>query len=193
MHRRSPERAFRGTLAILLAVAFAGTWLAGCGGERADESVPPDTADGGEAASLPYDFSSEQAEAVSRFLRGRRGWRLVTASDNENPLLERQQRDDPGYEPYFVEGDLTGDDAPDFALAFDTGDGWRVVWFRRADRGYVQGQPVIHADWLDEGGLFVRDGDLVLGTFFTDRLQIYRWEPESNRLRHVTPEAPELR
>lgn len=170
--------------------------LAACGGERAEEEgAPGDTAAAArpEEATYPYDFSDRQRRAVTNFLRNRPDWRLLTEDDNASPLLERQQRQNSGYRPYFAEGDLSGDGQPDFALVFDAGERWKAVWFRGTERGYVQGQPVIEASWLDEGGLFVQGGDLVLGRFFSDHLEVYRWDPEKGRLRRHVPDAPELR
>jgi hypothetical protein len=93
------------------------------------------------------------------------------------------KRDDPSYYPYFLAGDLTDDGRDDCGLAVTNGGGaFRVVWFRNAGREYAPPQPVASASWLDRGGLFLKDGDLLVGEFYTDRAQRYAWNEETHRL-----------
>lgn len=166
-----------------LALALA----AGCG-ERA---VEEETATAGDTAATPdyegmsfaYEFDAAQKRAVGAFLEAREGWRLAVPSDNKNPLLGRMKRDRPEYEPYFAEGDLDADGDEDFALALTNGSGaFRVVWFRRVGSGYGPPQPVASVSWLDQGGLFVDEGDLLVGEFYTDRAERYAWNPETRSL-----------
>lgn len=159
---------------------------AGCGdraveeeAEGAGETSTPDY----ESMNFAYEFDAAQKRAVGPFLETREGWRLAVASDNANPLLGRMKRDRPEYQPYFAEGDLDDDGDDDFALALTNGRGaFRVVWFRRVGSGYGPPQPLASASWLDQGGLFVDDGDLLVGEFYTDRAERYAWNPETRSL-----------
>lgn len=170
---------------ILLLLALGAP--AGCG----DRAVEGEAEDAGQTASTPdyesmtfaYEFDAAQKVAVGPFLEAREGWRLAVASDNANPLLGRMKRDRPDYEPYFAEGDLDDDGDEDFALALTNGRGaFRVVWFRRVGSGYAPPQPVASASWLDQGGLFVDEGDLLVGEFYSDRAERYAWNPEARGL-----------
>lgn len=170
-------------VAVILAAWTLGA-LAGCGGDREEEETEEAAPERDYAEiSFPYEFTPEQKRAVGRFLEGREGWRLALDSDNTNPLLGRMKREDPGYQPYLAQADFTGDGREDFALAVTNDAGlFRVVWFRNAGSQYAPPQPVANASWLDEGGLFVKDGDLLVGAFFSDRVQRYAWNPEARRL-----------
>lgn len=170
---------------ILLLLALGAA--AGCGERAAEEGAGTagDTASAPdyESMTFAYEFDAAQKRAVGPFLEAREGWRLAVSSDNANPLLGRMKRDRPEYEPYLAEADLDADGDEDFALALTNGSGaFRVVWFRRVGGGYAPPQPVASASWLDQGGLFVDEGDLLVGEFYTDRAERYAWNPEARSL-----------
>lgn len=181
--RRARLKAAR-TTAVL--IGLTGTMAAACGGDRAEDAgeqtaaaARPDY----ENMSFPYEFEPAQKRAVGRYLERLDGWRLAVTTDNTNQLLGRMKRDQPGYQPYFAEGDITGDGKEDFALVLTNGSGaFRVVWFRSTGSAYGPPQPVANVAWLDQAGLFVQDGDLLVGEFDTDRSQRYRWNAEARRL-----------
>ncbi len=193
--KRAGERG--GMQGSTVVAALAGLLALGCG-EGADQGAEAagGDAEGGaaarEEAPLPYDFPEGQARAVRRLLgQGGEEWRLAVPDDNTSPLLIRMRRDQPGYEPYYLRADLTGNGEEDFAVALTDGSHFRVFWSRHAGGdSYAPAQPVVTLDWLDEGGLFHLDGDLVVGAFYSDRLSRYRWDPESRRLERVDLPPP---
>lgn len=178
------ERGARLQAVMTLAALTAGL-IAGCGGDRRapeDEAESPARPDY-ESMSFPYDFEPAQKRAVGRYLESRPDWRLAVASDNTSQFLGRMKQDRPDYEPYFAEGDITGDGEEDFALAVTNGSGaFRVVWFRGTGSGYAPPQPVTNASWLNEGGLVLKGGALLIGKFDADGAQRYTWNAEARRL-----------
>lgn len=185
----------RAAVMAALLVALAGS----CGGERGADEDTAATADTTtaepdyESLSFPYELEAAQKRAVGRLLDQRPGWRLAVNSDNASDLLGRMKRDDPAYEPYLLEGDLDGDGQDDLVVALTNDSGtFRVIWFRRAGREYAPAQPVTNASDLEDGGLFLKDGDLLIGRFFSDVAQRYAWDAERRRLVRQ-PVGPELR
>lgn len=170
-------------LALLLVLA---PLLAACGGERPDEgeatgkaAATPDY----ERMSFPYELDAAQKRALGAFLDAREGWRLVVGAEHTSGGLAPLKRERPDYEPYFVEGDLTGDGQEDFVVAVTNGSGtFRILWFRHAGGAYAPPQPVANVAWLEGAGLFLEEGGLVVRELDGSRVQRYGWNPERRRL-----------
>ena len=179
------ERSVRLRATMTLAAVAGLISCAACRGDRPapEEETAESSLPDYESMSFPYDLEPPQKRAIGRYLESRPDWRLALAEDNTSQLLGRMKRDRPDYEPYFAEGDITGDGERDLVLAVTNGSGaFRVVWFRGTGTGYAPPQPVTNASWLNEGGIILKDGDLLIGEFYTDAAQRYAWNAEARRL-----------
>lgn len=143
-----------------------------------------------QASRLPYAFRPAETAAVRVLLAGRPGWRLATRSDNADPQLDSLRRREPGYEPYLRRGDWDRDGREDFAVVLRRDTAFVVYWFRaKAEGGYQPAAEVAAAAWLREGGLFSREGALVLAPFASDELWIFRWDAARSELRLVDSDS----
>jgi hypothetical protein len=129
-----------------------------------------------------YPFTGTQRKAVELLLSKAKGWRIALPSDNRSPDLEQYQNEHPGYTPYFVEGDLTGDGSKDFAIAVIKGEYYGVVFFKAEGDNYLPPQWLTRKGALDDGGLFIDDRGLWGGQFYTDNLFHFVWSVKEKRL-----------
>ena len=144
-----------------------------------------------------YDFSRPQAEAVRALLDEEPARRILTASDNQSPRLADQQEREPGYEPYFAEGDFDRNDTEDFIVAVQEGEAFDLYLFRAAEGGYLPASWFVGMEWLPEAGLFVeeadrRSGDMIgVGSFFSDDTIWFGWNEEIQELEMLHTEMEE--
>lgn len=144
-----------------------------------------------------YDMSQPQAEAVQALLDEESGRRVLTASDNQSPRLADQQEREPGYEPYFAEGDFDGNDTEDFIVAVQEGEAYDLYLFRASEDGYRPASWFVGMEWLPEAGLFVeeadrRSGDMIgVGSFFSDDMIWFAWDEDAQELTMLHSEAEE--
>lgn len=144
-----------------------------------------------------YDFSPQQTEAVRTLLDEEPGRRLLTASDNQSPMLADQQEREPGYEPYFATGDFDADEVEDFVVAVQEGEAFDLYLFRGREEGYHPASWFVGMEWLPEAGLFVeeadrRSGDMVgVGSFFSDDTIWFVWNEDMEALEVLHAETGE--
>ncbi len=107
---------------------------------------------------------------------------LARPGENGSRLLARMREEEPGYDPYVLRGDLTHDGRPDLVVVLREGEAWSVYWMRGTKDGYAEPLPLGDHQLLAEGGLFIKDGDLGIGRFYSDVATWYRWSPGTRRL-----------
>ncbi len=138
-------------------------------------------------AKEEYRFSGSQRPVIEKLLADSAGWRLARESDNTNPQLEDQKRDQPGYHPYFLEADVDGDVRTDFVIALvhqpDTN--FAVYFFHAGGSNYDPPQLLFCSPYLNSCGLFFNNGQLLAGDFYTDNAVVYRWDPAQRKLTEV--------
>ncbi len=139
-----------------------------------------------------YRFSRSQRLAVEELLSDSTGWRLARASDNTNPHLQQQLRDDPQYQPYFLETDIDRNGQRDFLITLvrksDTT--FAVFVVRSVNERYASPQLLFCSTYLHRCGLFFLRDRVVVGEFFTDNAVSFQWDSTQQRLVEVG-QAPE--
>jgi len=120
--------------------------------------------------------------AVQALMAGLEGARLASPDDNGSPLLKQMREQDPGYDPYTLRHDLTGDGRTDLVVVLRQGDTWPVYWFRGTGQGYAPAAALGNHPLLEEGGLVVKDRQLGIGRFYSDVASWYRWNPRTRSL-----------
>ena len=144
-----------------------------------------------------YDFTEQQAQAIRVLLSGEEGRHLVTTADNQSAMLEDQQQEQPGYEPYFATGDFDDDGIQDFVVAVQDGDSYDAYLIRGAKDGYHPASWFVEIGWLPEAGMFVKGhslgpADMIgIGSFFSDDAFWFGWDEETNQLQPLPSEMEE--
>lgn len=130
-----------------------------------------------------YAFSAAQSKAIRGLLLKNPGWRIASISDNHDPGLAQYQREHPGYTPYFLERDFTGDGKKDFVIVLLRGKYFGVVWFRAVGDQYAAPQWLTRKGSLSDGGVFGdRRGLFVGGPFYSDNLALFVWDQKSKQM-----------
>lgn len=119
---------------------------------------------------------------VHRLLDSHPGAALARPGDNGSPLLEQMREQQPGYDPYILRQDITGDGRADLVVALREGGTWPVYWMRGTKNGYAEPVSLGNHELLAEGGLVVKDGKLGIGRFYSDVATWYRWNAETRTL-----------
>ena len=132
----------------------------------------------GPASTAPV----RESPGVADLLASHPGATLALPGENGNPLLARMREEQPGYDPYVLRGDLTHDGRPDLVVVLRQGAAWSVYWMRGTKGGYAEPLPLGDHQLLAEGGLFLKDGDLGIGRFYSDVATWYRWSPGTRTL-----------
>jgi hypothetical protein len=129
-------------------------------------------------------LSRSQRLVVDKLLADSVTWQLALPSDNTNPNLKDQRRDQPGYQPYYLEADIDHDGQEDFVVALihkpDTS--FAVFLFRRLNELYASPQLIFSSRALQRCGLFFIRDHLVVGEFYTDNAVTFRWDSTLHKL-----------
>ena len=56
---------------------------------------------------IPYNIPIEKKNIINKIIKGKPGWRIALKNDNRNQLLSKYQKENPGYEPYFIYSIIT--------------------------------------------------------------------------------------
>lgn len=123
-----------------------------------------------------------ESPAIADLLGSHPGATLARPVENGNPLLDRMREEHPGYDPYVLRGDLTRDGRPDLVVVLREDEAWLVYWMRGTKGGYTEPVPLGDHQLLAEGGLFLKDGELGIGRFYSDVATWYRWSPGTGTL-----------
>jgi hypothetical protein len=143
------------------------------GGKSGNSAIDPSSA---------YRFNPAQKEAIQSLLSKANGWRIALPSDNHNSDLEQFQKENPGYTPYYVESDLTGDGKKDFVIAVIHGKYFGIVFFRAEGDHYSAPQWLTRDGELSDDGIFVKERELWVGPFYSDFLDVYVWSAKAKKL-----------
>ena len=117
------------------------------------------------------------------------GWHLGGPADCKSPFLKDMLAGDSTYHPYRAAADFNGDGLLDQAAVLIKGDSGRIFWFPARNGGYDSAQLLGAVDWITEGGLVVRDRDVLFGKFYSDVVTVWEWNPSIRQL-EVVPEPP---
>jgi hypothetical protein len=140
-----------------------------------------DPSPAGPVRDLPAvrDFAASHPDAV-----------LARPEDNGNPLLAQMREQEPGYDPYILRQDITGDGRADLVVVLRKDGKWPVYWMRGTKDGYADPVSLGNHELLAEGGLVVKDGALGIGRFYSDVAAWYRWNPDTGALDLQDPALP---
>lgn len=135
---------------------------------------------------IPYvNMKSEQNIALTKFLKENEGWLIAESSDNTSSLLKQFQQENPGYEPYFVSSDMTGDGIIDFAVVLKNGKTKGLVFFKGLLNNEFLPQWLSNKLAIDNGGLFAEKNGLWLaGEFYSDNVSVLEWDNKKNMMVH---------
>jgi hypothetical protein len=134
---------------------------------------------------VEYSFKETQKLAIQKLLQENPCWRIAISKDCTNPNLEDFQKSFPGYTPYYVEEDITGDNKKDFAITLINGKDFGVVWFQAdVDSSYKPPQWLFNNANLEECGLSINKKNrwLMICYFYTDNCSCYEWDSKSKKL-----------
>lgn len=161
---------------------LAQTWATGAcvlhvtqEGEEANTQVD-------DSAFSAYHFTAAQKEAIKALLSKAEGWRLALPSDNHSADLKQFEMEHPGYTPYYVQADITGDGRKDFVIALVRGKYFGVVFLRAKGDHYSSPQWLTRKGALRDGGLFVDARGVWGGQFYTDNLFLFVWSKKLHKL-----------
>jgi hypothetical protein len=83
-------------------------------------------------SEISYNLTKEQKDAILAYSKIKNGWTVATAEDNtDKEGIKKKRAKDPGFEPYYVSSDMTGDGINDFAIVIKKkgSTGFGIVWF----------------------------------------------------------------
>lgn len=132
---------------------------------------------------FPYvNLKSDQNIALTKFLAENKDWQIAESSDNTSSSLQEYQQENPGYEPYFVNGDMTGDGISDFAVVLKNGKIRGLVFFKGLSNNEFLPQWLSKNVFINTGGLFAKKNGLWLGEFYTDNISVLEWDSKKNMM-----------
>jgi hypothetical protein len=129
-------------------------------------------------------LSPTQQKCILQLLEDSSGWRIARTSDNVNPSLKDQQKEQPGYQPYFLEADVDHDGKKDFITTIlrEKDNTFAIFLFRQLNDNYSKPQHIVSSDHLTKCGLFFINDTFRVGEFYSDNCVIYQWDSSQNRL-----------
>lgn len=131
-------------------------------------------------------FSADERGAVDALLARRRGWRLATLADHGDTAGVRELRArEAGYHPYVRRGDWNRDGHRDLAIVLVRGDRYEAWWIPGSARGPGAAHALGETTTLRAGGLFEFGGELAIGPFESDAIDLYRWDARTATLELV--------
>jgi hypothetical protein len=129
-----------------------------------------------------YPFAPAQRSAVEQLLADSARARLVLTTDCTNANLADYQKEHPAYLPYFCEGDFDSDGKTDFIVAIRAGSRFDLFLFRAKGNEFRKPSWFASMDWLNECGIFRRDGSVLVGKFYSNDATTFVWNKVPARL-----------
>ncbi len=135
-------------------------------------------------AGNPKDPSELENKIIDDFIRnGNADWRRARLDDNRADNLSEYISGNPGYNPYFLEADLTQDSINDFVIVLVKEKDFGIVWFHGKKDGSYSSQWLTKSGDLSKGGLFLRGSDLLVGgCFYCDNDVLFVWDKKTNSM-----------
>ncbi len=136
-----------------------------------------------------YQFTTLQSNAINLLLKDNINFVLANRTDCINSFLADELRENPSYEPFFIESDLNMDGRKDIAVVIKKDSLFSLFWFVNYDSTYSKPMFLSSQKWFNECGLFnyKRPGSLGIGRFRSDVGIFYEWNDSLQVLQEVLP------